>query len=313
MLLYKYTSYKNAMEALNKSTLYWSDIDSFNDPFEGKFIYDKTLEDIARIFAITLSIGNPIIISDTTLNNILNSAPKTKFVKVMRKIRDVIAKHHYNQTIQNKETYFVVEQELLNILKRNDFLSLFKKERSTFIDPYSTAETFISSTASTKGILCLSKVKNHPLMWAHYAIDHTGVMLEIDMNQPIFEHTKKSIIKDVNYVNQIPRFTKNTILGLNDKIFPEENDQMLELHAFTKSDHWRYEEEVRIMSPKDRPGKNIYTINKKFIKSIYLGLKTSEENRREIIRQARTNFSHAHIYETLLRKDSYEMSSIRIE
>lgn len=312
MLLYKYTSYRNAMEALNKSTLYWSDIDSFNDPFEGKFIYNKTLEDIARIFAITLSIGHPIIIGDTTLNNILNSAPKTKFIKIIRKIRDIIAIHHYNKTIKNKETYFIVEQELLNILKKSDFLSLFKKEKGTFIDPYSTAETFIRSTASTKGILCLSKVKNHPLMWAHYAIDHTGVMFEIDMNQPIFEHAKKSIIKDVNYVNQIPRFTRDTILGLNDKIFPEENDQMVELHAFTKSDHWSYEEEVRIMSPKDRPGKNIYTINKKFIKSIYLGLKTSEENRRAIINQTKINFPHAHVYETLLSKDSYEMRSNKI-
>lgn len=84
------------------------------------------------------------------------------------------------------------------------------------------------------GLLCFCRSWKNPVLWAHYAKNHTGVCYGFDVDPKIFV--------DVRYVSE--------------KLYPDlsvENfyehvgqDQMTDLFA-TKFIHWSYEEEVRLL------------------------------------------------------------------
>jgi len=86
------------------------------------------------------------------------------------------------------------------------------------------------------GLLCFCRSWKNPVLWAHYARNHTGVCYGFDVDPKIFV--------DVRYVSE--------------KLYPDlsvENfyehvgqDQMIDLFA-TKFIHWSYEEEVRLLVP----------------------------------------------------------------
>ncbi len=311
MFLYKYTSHDNALLTLRNLTFYCSNIDAFNDPFEGKFIYPPKIDSIARQIAITLSINSPMIVNNIELCKILDSASQKKEIKIMRELRDLISKHYNNNTITNRETYYQVESEILDFLQKKHFMKHMGK---SFVNdlPDQIVNSFIKTTVRMLGILCLSKIKNHPLMWSHYAGNHSGLMFEIDSNKPLFIDNVKNFAMNVEYVDNIPSLSKEAILGLNKKLFEEENNELLKIHLATKSEHWRYEEEVRYMVEKSDPKNNIQRINPEAIKGIYIGLKTPEDSKAEILSIAKKNFPSTFIFETHLRKNSYELESIKL-
>lgn len=82
------------------------------------------------------------------------------------------------------------------------------------------------------GLLCFCRSWRNPVMWAHYARNHTGVCYGFDVDPAIFV--------DVRYVSErlYPNLTLSNFFAHVGK------DQMADLFA-TKFIHWSYEEEVR--------------------------------------------------------------------
>lgn len=83
------------------------------------------------------------------------------------------------------------------------------------------------------GLLCFSRSWRNPVMWSHYALNHTGLCVGFDVDP--------SLVQDVQYVSE----------RLHPNLAPENlrdyigEAQMLELSA-TKFIGWSYEEEVRM-------------------------------------------------------------------
>jgi hypothetical protein len=75
------------------------------------------------------------------------------------------------------------------------------------------------------GLLCFSRQWHNPVLWAHYAESHRGLCLGFDVPNEVTQH-----ITYVNVPIQLERLNFETA------------NRML----FTKYDHWRYEDEVRI-------------------------------------------------------------------
>lgn len=309
MFLYKYTSLKNAMLLLNELTFHCSDIDTFNDPFEGKFIYGIGPKNFARNIAITLSIGKPIIVTHKGICEILSSSTQNEITNAMRGLYDILSKHYKNKTIINKETYYQVESEIYDFIIKSNFLEIMSTDFLDIISPTSTANSFMQITIKELGILCLSKSKNHPLMWAHYANNHSGVMFEIDTSKNLFIDGTSSFSKEVRYVNKIPTFTNDTILGINRKLFPTENEEMMQLHLATKSEHWNYEDEVRYMVNKGTPPNNKKKLNPNAIAGVYMGLQTPTESKKTISHLIQEKFPSTLMFETFLSEDSYDLES----
>lgn len=89
------------------------------------------------------------------------------------------------------------------------------------------------------GVLCLSCVRNDILMWSHYADSHRGICLEFDGRFEFFAHAQ-----EVKYPPLRPRINP----------FRQDRVEMMEAALLTKSEHWAYEQEWRLVQYEKGPG-----------------------------------------------------------
>ena len=99
---------------------------------------------------------------------------------------------------------------------------------------------FLHAEALTNvGVFCVSTKRDDILMWSHYADSHRGICLEFDGLSPLMAQAQR-----VNYSSKrvpINPYTDN----------PE---TMMKKGLLTKSDHWVYENEWRLIRYADGPG-----------------------------------------------------------
>ncbi len=133
-------------------------------------------------------------------------------------------------------------------------------------------------------ILSLSKSKDSLLMWAHYANQHKGIIVEIDSDKLTNFLNSKNINGydymakpwDVSYSSRRSEITEDIKL-ISDTVIKSPPKAYIK-----KSLEWKYEEEVRFfMNPKDADyEKNelyFFTIPGDAITSIYLGARCNFE------------------------------------
>ena len=128
-------------------------------------------------------------------------------------------------------------------------------------------EYYHNLVTSKVGILCLTTVPDDLLMWAHYADSHRGICLVFD-NKDDFLQTSQPII----YKKTRPIVNPLT----------HTDEQMLDSAMFTKSDHWSYEREWRILQYK-KNGHGLYTLPPTSLIGVILGAKISNEHRELIL------------------------------
>lgn len=85
------------------------------------------------------------------------------------------------------------------------------------------------------GVLCLCKNGHSPAMWAHYAKEHTGFLVEFDDEHSFFADVKNGHFLEVEYVSDRPAWDFGKQQGPAD------------LFKF-KSVEWAYEQEVRFLA-----------------------------------------------------------------
>ena len=123
------------------------------------------------------------------------------------------------------------------------------------------------AVTSHVGLLCLSEVHDDILMWAHYADCHRGVCLIFDPAEPFF-----ATAQPVHYREERPHV--NPLV--------HSKDQMLDAAMFTKSDHWSYEREWRVLQY--QKGAGAYTVPAGALMQVVLGAEINREDRAKIRR-----------------------------
>lgn len=102
---------------------------------------------------------------------------------------------------------------------------------------------------STK-VLCLSRVHDDNTMWALYADDHRGLLLEFANADGV--DSVYRVAMPVNYSDRAPPILDDeglaNFLAGNITLAPDFADPLM----FLKSTHWRYEQELRIVSGEGR-------------------------------------------------------------
>lgn len=113
------------------------------------------------------------------------------------------------------------------------------------------------------------------LMWAHYAKSHTGFCVEYELDKTKLcmsyrpEEDKADLIQPIKYVSNI---------NIDD-------DPSMEMALFHKSDFWEYENEMRLCSFDSLNCDEYPALScPGSIKAIYLGVKCSDKNRRDMER-----------------------------
>ena len=140
----------------------------------------------------------------------------------------------------------------------------------TFNDPFELAqiETLKSSNSKPKrsllkqlfetniGILCLTRTPLNPLMWAHYAEDHKGVVIGIDVDKAGFNNVDSNMIPanfgHMLYTKTRPNIHPNVDYLAQSKLltsckFQKDIYELLQSYFLNKSSDWHYEEEIRVV------------------------------------------------------------------
>lgn len=142
-------------------------------------------------------------------------------------------------------------------------LNVWKKNSQSFRD---IQESHTEKITKEIGVLCLSEVNSDILMWSHYSDSHRGICLEFDRRFEFFAKAQK-----INYPPIRPRINP----------FRQSSIEMLEAAVLTKSEHWDYEREWRLVRYKAGPGTS--TFPTEALTGIYLGAQVSDTDAEKII------------------------------
>lgn len=153
---------------------------------------------------------------------------------------------------------------------------------------------------SNYGCYCLSHQQNNILMWAHYTQGHQGFCLEFDCSQKPFNNSLK-----VNYSHETPIITNSYLPEAESSL---KEDKTLKQLLTTKSIHWQYEEEFRILKPIRKPKDQILRYPPEALKSVYFGIKMSQFLRYVLYKILSDQNPQTKFFNTRLSEKSYEFS-----
>jgi hypothetical protein len=175
------------------------------------------------------------------------------------------------------------------------------------------------------GILSLTRTATNPLMWAHYAQNHTGLVIGIDAVEAGLTDERSNLIPaqygSVIYVSRRPSqpFIEKPQTGLAvgaTHHFPRDHYEKLQRLFLHKALYWSYEEEVRVVKcikgiSADSPntdsgqfsvsdGRFFYRLPRGSIKEMYFGFRSDHGAAETLYDQARRSHTALSIYECKL-------------
>ncbi len=143
--------------------------------------------------------------------------------------------------------------------------SMSEREHEAHMEGAITSDDFRRTT----GVLSLTELDRHPLMWAHYADAHHGICLEFDTTVAEGSNPLAAALQ-VNYQADFPVL----------RFFYDGDVELVNASALAKSDHWQYEKEWRVVVAhgarrKMRPPPGVLT-------GITLGARISSNDQAEV-------------------------------
>lgn len=140
------------------------------------------------------------------------------------------------------------------------------------------------------GICCFTEDNSNFLMWSHYADAHKGFCLEFETVkcQQLSKH-----LLPVFYSDQYP------IIKEFDEIIPN--------GVLRKTKKWEYEKEWRLII--GMSGDCYFPYNKQALKSIFFGVKTSNDKIREIVSLSnKSDYHNLKYFKAIQSNDNYVIS-----
>ena len=304
MRIFKYLSPKR-IDVLKKQQIRFTQPKYFNDPFEHLPNMPMLMNEdmFEKIFGINV------------ISSIL--APS-----MQPAIREII--------VRMNEKLFPIEQA--DISKAYDFLNAMQdpainkafKTALTAESEHNFGSPIREKIDLNIGVLSLTKRNDNLSMWAHYAQEHSGFVIEFDSDSPFFQYPESvfNIFKStqtVKYLTKRPVVVPFLKSGRSDKWI----EKVAESIFLTKSLDWKLEEELRLV----RLLKHLDTcailksqqihfkqFNSSLIKNIFLGAQCSDNFEKRIKRLLRQkHYSHVELYRGLISPTEYQVDFTLIE
>lgn len=145
------------------------------------------------------------------------------------------------------------------------------------------------------GILSLSEINDDLLMWSHYSNGHKGICLEFlaTDNTPFFGDAQP-----VRYNDQRPRFD-----------YGDDKFTQLEKIILTKSAHWSYEKEWRILRHPERGGRP-HEFPPELLVGVIFGCWTEPDHKKLVREWIEAGRTHPKLYQARERDDAFGLEII---
>lgn len=171
-------------------------------------------------------------------------------------------------------------------------------------------ERLYQGMAAAIGMLCLTERQDDILMWAHYACAHEGFVIEFDPSSSFFNQ-RRSGVDEFRHLRQVVYSKERPSLVLDNT---KDMSPLL-----TKSDHWAYEREWRMLVSLGDASNVITHGSKNFhlfdfpaeaIVSITLGCRTSDDKSTEIrgILSGNSHLSRIPVYKSAPDENLFKLN-----
>jgi hypothetical protein len=151
-----------------------------------------------------------------------------------------------------------------------------------------------SNWLRSNGMYCLSEKKDDILMWAHYSDAHRGLCLEFDTSKEgtlfwqVFKVQYQDDYPEVNMINigEIEEFRKTLL---------------------TKSRHWEYEKEWRILKTDQEGGPGFYPFSPELLTGVICGALMSDNDKDLLKDWIRAYPTTIKLYQAELNERKYQI------
>jgi len=140
------------------------------------------------------------------------------------------------------------------------------------------------------GVFCVSEKRDDILMWSHYADHHRGICLEFDGHGRFMAHA------------QPVRYSEERV-PIN--AYRDDSDTMLEKAMFTKSNHWAYESEWRLLSYQRGPG--VVQFRPENLTGIVIGAMASAATVEKVLDWNKTRPEPIQVYRASINKKKFDL------
>ena len=152
------------------------------------------------------------------------------------------------------------------------------------------------------GAFCLSEVPDSLLMWAHYSSSHTGFVIEYNAHHPYF-HQQTTNEDELRHLRRVLYREARPSVPAMEMSGP--------LMFLTKSGHWSYEREWRLLRPLEDaalvidglPPVHLFDVPPDAVTAIILGCRCSPETTKAIRDGLSANPIHNHVQLRRARED----------
>lgn len=311
MTLYKYTSAEIGKKIIKNTSVALSRPSNFNDPFDCLPIHNE--EEFKEATEHFYSYGVDLWLFDY-LENLIKKVSNSKdrfvlgfFTFIMKfykwavgrgvAVPPVCTPSRINKFFSVYEKWHILTPEIREAKAK--ILTTVEKQREYECEPLKR----LADIRKQMFTGCFSQTYDSILMWSHYASDHKGVCIEVELDEDP-EHLFR-----VEYSEQRPQIETRKILAevyksMLQKNNPIKNDR---LHSWivqpyiTKAREWSYEKEYRVIYteeelqehgvPKDvgKDGVERYFPKVLSIKRVFLGAAMPEKEKEGIRHLAQEN------------------------
>ncbi|HEX4194271.1 MAG TPA: DUF2971 domain-containing protein [Stellaceae bacterium] len=215
---YKYVTAKTGCAVLSSHAIRWSTPPRLNDPFDMQFAFQLRINrSVAKALAREKLWAH---YSGQFLDKPLNQVGVA--VRLLLKVVPGLSRDEFEAEMAG------ADDESIDIIEKN--IQRFSNE--------------IVQQFENDKILCLSKTPDSILMWSYYAENHSGLVLRFNDVIPNNPFTQA---RRVRYVEQMPSFFDDDMLSDELAGYSRMSAaRFMDEIVWTKSVHWKHEDEWRI-------------------------------------------------------------------
>lgn len=256
MKLYKYRPLNDYTDdVIVNSRIYFPTIDRLNDPCE----LVHPVEFNADIWDADFQAGHDSIAKKTRIAALIKGEEISQ-EEAEHVLTHPESRYRHGSQLPDRDGF----EELYDELEVHEALKYYvlskAEDCATLHRTMDTAVANINAKLKGLGILSLSRRSDSQLMFAHYAADHTGVVLEFESN----DDPMLRAARPIEYLTTRPRITASNILAA----------------IYAKSSDWEYEAEYRVLQ---KIGNTTYYFNPDALTGIIFGCRVSTERRQRIL------------------------------
>lgn len=287
-ILYKYLDVDGFLKMTSKGTLKFSHPTSFNDPFEGA-------HELFPASAVSPDQFRPLI--EAEYSKPIADIP----LPSLRSRRDFI--------LNGRRVWWTMSE-----VERDKWITDVTNTVVRAIEElHLQGITSFRETTRAFRCLCMSESNDNELMWAHYSDQHRGVVVGLDSFKLIDHRLFVANPYKVTYSNDKPfvyDFRDLFNVVVSGGTLPRPRTDML----LRKSSCWSYEREWRYIhfDPQHYDPIRFLTTPKGSISSVYLGVRMSEADRKQVLEAVSRLDYPVECFEMCLKMSQYGLQAVPV-